>query len=403
MQNIIKDYEFMEDISQMFERKVVIYGAGYWVGRVMAELLDDICVDYECFCDRDENKKEYLGHPVIRIDELKEKTNHEEYFIIIASKNYCDEIAEELSANKVDAYVCSWFGVWKGIEINIRDERLPEAYRNDFTFRKEMWLRAYNERGMKARIYDILMYLSIYPDAVLLYQSGKVGSNTLLQSMRSMNIPAVHVHYLRHSCIFERGNVEYREEAIAGWNETISYMRKRKTPLRIIVSVREPVGRELSWFMQRFGSHDYTLWYDDRLRFKNNVYACMERELNYDYEFTWWFDEELKATTGIDIYKYPFDKRRGYTLIKEDGIEILLLKMEQMSENQDIIGDFIGRQDFKLINANVGEEKAYRYIYKQLKKEIRFPAEIIKNQYSNERFRHFYTEEEIQRFLEEWC
>lgn len=401
MQSIVKDYEFIEDISQMFERKVVIYGAGHW-GGVIAKLLDDICVDYECFCDRDETKKEYLGHPVIKMDELMKKTNHEKYFIIIASTNYCDEIADELAVEKIDAYVCSWFGVRKGIEINIRDERLPEAYRNDYIYRKETWLRAYTERGLKARMCNDLMYLCTYPDAVLLYQPGKVGSGTLLQSMQSTNIPAVHIHHLRHRYTIERLNVEYREEVNVGWNETISYMRKRKTPLKIIVNVREPLGRMLSWFMQRFGSNDYTVWYDDRLRFKNNVYTCMEKELKYDYEFTWWFDEELKAMTGIDVYQYPFDKKRGYTRIKKDGIEILLLKMEQMSENQDVIGDFIGRQEFKLINSNVGEEKAYRYIYEQIKNEIKLPAEIIKSQYSNERFRHFYTEEEIQRFIEKW-
>lgn len=401
MQNIIQDYEFIEDISQMFDRKAVIYGAGYW-GGVMAKLLDDICVDYECFCDRDETKKEYLGHPVIKIDDLKKKTSQEEYFVIIASTNYCDEIAEELAGELIDAYVCSWFGVLKGIEINIRDERLPEAYRNDFIYRKETWMRVYNERGLKGKICQDQMYLCTHPDAILLYQPGKVGSTTLRQAMQIMNLPVVHAHHLRHTYIYERENVGYREEENAGWNETISYMRKRKTPLKIIVNVREPVGRAISGFMQLFGSLDYTVWYDERLMFINNVYSFVEKKLKDDYEFTWWFDEELKAMTGIDVYQYPFDKKRGYIQISEDGIEILLLKMEQMNENQDVIGDFIGRQEFKFINANVGEEKAYRYIYKQIKNKIRFPAEILNSQYNKERFRHFYTDEEIQRFLEKW-
>lgn len=401
MQNIIKDYEFIEDISQMFERKVVIYGAGYW-GSVMAGLLDDICVDYECFCDRDENKKEYLGHQVVKIDELKKKTNQEEYFIIIASINYCDEIAEELAGEQIDAYVCSWYGVQKGIEINIEDERLPEAYKDDFIHRKDTWMRVYDDRGLKGIICQQQMYLCSHPDAILVYLPEKVGSSTLRNTMQNKNIPVIRVHYLCHSYITGRGKLEFREHTDGGWAETISYMRKKRMPLKIIVSVREPVGRSLSNFMQWFGSHDYTVCYDNHLGFKNNVYSYIERELKEDYEFTWWFDEELKAVTGIDVYKYPFDKKRGYTWIKEDGIELLLIKMEQMNENQDVIGTFIGREEFKLMNDNVGKGKRYRYIYEQLKKEIRFPAEVIKNQYYNERFKHFYTEEEMQRFLEKW-
>ena len=46
----------------------------------------------------------------------------------------------------------------------------------------------------------------------------------------------------------------------------------------------------------------------------------------------------MKEVFGIDVFAYPFDAEKGYTLIKEGNIELLLMKMEKLSELENVIG-----------------------------------------------------------------
>ena len=114
-------------------------------------------------------------------------------------------------------------------------------------------------------------------------------------------------------------------------------------------------------------------------------------------------DRELKEATGINIYQYPFDKEKEYAWIKEGNIEVLALTLEKLNENVEVLGEFVEKPDIKLQNANVGDEKQYKYIYEGLKKDIRLPSAVVKSQYKNNPLQdHFYTEEEKERFLRKW-
>lgn len=385
----VKDYELITDISVLFEKKIVIYGAGFQ-GRRTAELLDDICVSFECFCDSDENKKEYLGHQVITIDQLKQKTDDEDCLVIVASIAYCEEIVAKLQENRINAYTCSWYGVEKGIENNIEDERLPLEFAKEFIWRKDLWIKT-RSIGVQERASYALYGVCSNPDTVMIYQPGKVGSNTLLETLRKEQIAVCHIHRLRST-----GMIGKETEIIeTAWTDLIQMLRKRKRPLKMIVSVREPLSRALALFFQWFGM--------DFQRYNmEDIYEFIEEQIDSDDEFTQWFENQLKAVTGIDVYAYPFDKKQGYAWIKEDGIEILLLKMEQMNENQEVIGAFVGKPGLKLVNANVGSSKPYRYIYERIKNEIRFSDELIKKAYGSERYKHFYTEEETENFVKKW-
>lgn len=70
-----------------------------------------------------------------------------------------------------------------------------------------------------------------------------------------------------------------------------------------------------------------------------------------------WFDEELKELCDVDVYSHPFDKDKGYSIINENGVEILLLKTEKLSNLTDVIKDFANIQQFELLNENIGEKK----------------------------------------------
>ena len=112
---------------------------------------------------------------------------------------------------------------------------------------------------------------------------------------------------------------------------------------------------------------------------------------------------EIKELTGIDIYKYPFDKEAGYACIKEENVEILILKLETLNKNMKILGEFVGCENIDMVKGNDGVEKYYIYIYNEIKKSIKLSRDLFISQYEqNTRFNHFYTEKEKQSFYKKW-
>lgn len=124
--------------------------------------------------------------------------------------------------------------------------------------------------------------------------------------------------------------------------------------------------------------------------------------------YTWndeleWFDEQLKKNLGIDVFQYPFDQKKGYTIIKKDNIELFLFKVEKMEAVSDKISEFAGTDKLPDINANAAKQKWYRLAYAQFRKEIQLPAEYVNHYYErNVKMDYFYSQEEKAGFLNQW-
>lgn len=385
----VKDYEFIYNIDALFEKQIIIYGAGI-DGRRIYGILQEIPINVECFCDKKPMEQPILPIPIISITELKEKisgTNN--YFIIIGSSDYCDDIISDLDEMQIKpSYLCTWHAVRIGIELNIKDKRFSEVFKKDFIRRKNVWNQNH------ALYHDLLyrMNLSVYPNSILIYQIGKVGSSTIYQTLKHENISTVHIHHL----IQKTGIIQMD-------NCTQYFIDKYQNDgAKIISLVREPIARALSEFMQGFG-REYILdnrCKSDDIQIEARRWVTNSLEKNEEFE---WFDREIKGLTGVDIYQHPFDKEQGYAWIKEGKTEILLLKLEKLKENVNLIGEFVGKPGIELLSKNVGADKSSKYIYKELQRNFKLPANIIKQQFENNpKLDHFYTEAEKRVFFEKW-
>lgn len=390
----IQDYELANNIGVLFEKKIIIYGAGKY-GIRSAKLLEKAGLGggILCFCDRDAGQRQYPGHKIITPDELEVTVKKEDCIIIVCSKVCCDEMIGELARREVKAYICTWYGLQAAIEINIDDVRFLKAFQEEFKQKKELyWLLIESSRGqrMVAKLCQIL-------PAILVYQPGKVGSNTVYRTLLLEGVDAIHIHNI---CTNDDADIE-----IAVLEKASNYFKKylRAEGCKIITLVRDPIARVLSAFMEVFSHDMYTSHhFDSGCSLAAKASEVIVENLDNNNEFAW-FDFELKEATGIDIYQYPFDKEKGYAWIKERNIEILVLTLEKLNENAKVLGEFVGKPGIKLQNANVGDEKQYKYIYEGLKKDIRIPIRVMESQYKNNpQLDHFYTEEDKERFLQKW-
>ena len=388
----IQDYELVNNIGVLFEKKIIIYGVGKY-GIRSAKLLKKAGVGIYCFCDRDAGRKQYPGHKVITPDELEITVKKEDCMIVVCSQVYCDEMIEELERREVQVYVCTWYGLRAAIEINIDDDRFLEAFQKELKRKKELHkllVRFISYKTSLAKMCQIL-------PAILVYQPGKVGSMTVCNTLSREGLNAIHIHNI---CFFgdESTETAVEEEASAFFKKHL-----RAEGCKVITLVRDPVARLLSLFMQGFSNDVYISYhFDSECSLAAKASEYIVEYLDNNDEFAW-FDLELKEATGIDIYQYPFDKENGYAWIKEGNIEILVLTLEKLNENVEVLGEFVGKPGIKLQNANVGDDKQYKYIYEGLKKDIRIPVRVMESQYKNNpQLDHFYTEEEKERFLQKW-
>ena len=79
------------------------------------------------------------------------------------------------------------------------------------------------------------------------------------------------------------------------------------------------------------------------------------------------------------------------------------MKLENINSLVNVIGEFIDKPQFKLMNTNVGEGKYYKHLYKNVKDAIKIPREIFDMYYKdNPKMDHFYSDAEKTYFLKKW-
>lgn len=125
--------------------------------------------------------------------------------------------------------------------------------------------------------------------------------------------------------------------------------------------------------------------------------------MHYKQDVFSWFDYEINKFFGIDVYAYPFDKEKGYSVIEKGNIKILLLKIECLQSLESVIGDFICDSDYKLVDKNMAEGKIYHYAYREFKENVKISPEYFNYYYGgNSKYEHFYSSKEIEQNYKYW-
>ncbi|CCQ10307.1 Capsular polysaccharide synthesis enzyme CpsE [Pseudoalteromonas luteoviolacea B = ATCC 29581] len=215
------------------------------------------------------------------------------------------------------------------------------------------------------------------PEAVYIYQMGKVGSTSFEESLPC----GIHVHTFfreNHTCAI-------RQEGLAGvgvryhlkrlLQELEFYLMRRafvrREQRKIITLVRKPFERNVSMFFHDLDSYLFAYYTGfgtentrpcaTRVQDKTILQRAFYEVFPHQYPLNW-FDDEFKRLTGIDIYQYPYDKSLGAQLVEVPGTSVLLLDIDKIAANQPLIEQFLGHE-FSLSNANVGAKKWYAPLY----------------------------------------
>ncbi|MBL0712169.1 MAG: glycosyltransferase, partial [Desulfosarcina sp.] len=251
---------------------------------------------------------------------------------------------------------------------------------------------------------------------VIIYQMGKVGSTSVMNSLNRIGIPNQHIHRLSWQGI-QQAEERYRlsgttqiPQRIRRYRAFREFIENRRhdTRWKIITMVRDPLSRLISCIFQNL---DFII--PKVLKLKNaaeqiklieNHIGKYLRDFNEsDDDACSWFDTELKDVFGFDIFSTPFNKQRGYTIYRTNNADILALRIEQLSICAgEAFSEFLTIDNFPLATANTISEKPYYSLYKQFLSKFIIPEDQLNRFYNTRLAKHFYTSKEIVGFKARW-
>lgn len=384
----------MKDISPLFERKLIIWGMGGKGSEILEEI---ICMGAGkkgiLLCDSDAGLqgKEILNNIVLSPRELKEVMQNMELssiavLITVASLKAQDEIINEVEnacGKYVDIYTL--YGIQWGMYLGLKNTYVSNAFREKKIIEHER-----NQQNMEAFVNErerCLKYFAFLPlhndEIILLYQPGKVASTSIYVSAQKYHKNILHCHNLN---------------SIGEDEESLRRLLDLKSA-KIICLVRDPVARQIAAMWQNIPSLDR---YSAQVDF-SEIEEFYFADEQFDKKQFRWFESQMKKLIKIDVFAYPFDKEKGYSIIKDGNIELLLIKMEKLNDLENVIGDFLNIEQFYLCKENVGEEKPYRFALREYKENFYISNEQLDRIYKKEGWmKHFYTEKERMKMYMRW-
>ena len=82
---------------------------------------------------------------------------------------------------------------------------------------------------------------------------------------------------------------------------------------------------------------------------------------------------------------------------------MLVIKLElENYQKEKAIAEFFQVESLPLVEVNKGEQADYGPTYKEFVRSIRLPVGYIEEMYQSKYAKHFYSDEEIDRFRKRW-
>ena len=391
----VLDYEIVENIGLLLESNIIIYGTS---GRAehLYSLIEGAGLNIVACCDgaADREGKQFHQWQIESFASAAEKIDIKKTIILICSTFVKEIIADCSRVCSQELRFVTSFGFKIAILLNRNDTRLPLDFRELYNEKYSIWLKLGRKLQM-AKIqwdYNNKLIQFMKTDPILVYQMGKVGSAGIYHSLQAAGIETVHLHY------FQPWNNSIPENEYKEYQDLLHQIISKKDKIKIITLVRDPLVRDISAFFQQMPNPAdkmyqefsgslmdsvleilYT-WISSKNSFLGNsgLHIDIEKKALTENKVSVfsWFDMELKEVFDIDIYQYPFDRDKGYSVICKDNIECLVLKLEKLDSCHDIIRKFIGRKDLLIQSDNIGSEKEYGYLYREIKENIIIPSII---------------------------
>lgn len=254
---------------------------------------------------------------------------------------------------------------------------------------------------------------------VMIYQMPKIGSQTIEATLRQAAFP--HPIYRFHSLSPEiaktiqhgvssthpaeawKRDARQQLESSRSIRNCIRVRRVlrlcgfRVPKLEIITGVRELIGLMLASIFENYRYFEPTFE-------SMTVEKCREALLHPKTFKTIqdWFDLELKAFAGFDVYRTGFPQALGHCVYITSFARVLVYRFENLDGLPRPLSKFLGWDISQLVSSNLGGSKDYAQQYRYVKDRLRLPSDFVSGLYESKLMRHFYSVSERQNWHAKW-
>ena len=244
---------------------------------------------------------------------------------------------------------------------------------------------------------------------VLVYAMSKVGSSTVTSAVERLGLNVFQVHLmspdnirLLRSRAREKGWLtRFRMDTDILGTALFEGIIRPGHRVRIITMVREPFGRNVSFYFQTLDA----LWGTaDAHEAVGLARLLAEFQDRFDHRRTLhWFDTEFKAVLGVDVYDYEFPREAGHLRIDAGRYEILVLRSDLADESKaKCIEEFLGVNGLSLIPKNISSGKRYGATYRRFLDALELPEGYVNEMLDSKYTRHFFTAAEVSALRARW-
>lgn len=235
---------------------------------------------------------------------------------------------------------------------------------------------------------------------IFICSSGSVASGSLYHTFHKKYKTVEHVHQLKTI------------------KEQVQRCSTHGDYTLFLMGVREPIARNISFFMQRCDHPETRVFYDEHdrngyLGSKENIQSMDTEKIirkfkkrNFGRSSLDWLNKAINLL-DISIDGEPFDKETGYTVYEKPTYTVIIYRVENISEFEKFVRSFLSVTDEakrvnKILKINVWSEKWYSDIYKSMVSTVKFSRYELDLLYKTEIMKYLYTDEEIDEFYSRW-
>jgi hypothetical protein len=254
---------------------------------------------------------------------------------------------------------------------------------------------------------------------VLVYQQGRVASTSVYESLCSLELglPIFHVHTLSRARAEARIERARREGRRVDRNLVVGSALSRelekhqadpgRAPWKVVTIFRDPIAVMMSiHFMHpeileaSTGAGEI-----ERDAMLEHFQRIFENDDPAGWELSRWYEDVFAEETGVDVFAHPFDRDRGYSIVREQGLEVLLLRFESLRQCfSEAVAEWldVSPSRVSLPHANVHREKSLDGLHDFAKKNLALSRAACERVYSTRFVRHFYSDAAIEALVDRW-
>ena len=245
-----------------------------------------------------------------------------------------------------------------------------------------------------------------FSEPILIYTAEKVGTQTILSTLKSVSIRQR--VYMTHTVVGSNSS-----QATRSMKLDLEKLRNEIYPnrMRVITSIREPIGRDVSLFFELLPSLDLDRRQVSSIEGLTEAFlAFVGNQLCKSYlTIGEWFNDEFYPAIGVDVNIEVQAPGPGVRIIEGDDTTVYLLRLEDFGgELAPLLAKLTGLDRMEISDFNRASQKeadtlrSHYLFYSEFVQRAQLPEDYIEKVLSEKLILKMYTSSEIAKLRGLW-